>query len=174
MGDMSRSASPEVADQGAISPSSKRRKLDDPSQTASTSKSTLESPPSASELAHGLKAASPDSLRTSLTSLRQYTALASNETVAANDARLNLARSLLEEESGRERLFTSWDRTHEVSMPQALIRMEHCIDISFNSRPISGQVWHRSITAVTVVRSGQLDYAHVRSHARSPSRTFPD
>lgn len=79
---------------------------------ASTSKLEV----SASQLAANLRTTSPDSLRQSLTSLRQATHTDHDETsIAPNDKRLVFARDFLEAK-GLDRLFEAWTRIDDVGV----------------------------------------------------------
>lgn len=92
------------------------------SAPASASKAKAEPPTasaSASQLASGLKTASPDTLRIALTSLRQATQIANDEdplaSIGSKDKRLLFAREFLQDHNGRDRIFEAWQRVHEVS-----------------------------------------------------------
>ncbi|PWN20945.1 hypothetical protein BCV69DRAFT_298744 [Microstroma glucosiphilum] len=85
----------------------------DPQSTASTSRLDV----SASQLAANLRTTSPDSLRQSLTSLRQATHTDDEETtVGPNDKRLVFARDFLEAK-GLDRLFEAWTRIDDMKLP---------------------------------------------------------
>ncbi|PWN31020.1 hypothetical protein BDZ90DRAFT_31535 [Jaminaea rosea] len=101
-----------------------KRKRDGQDDQAESSNKTKAEPPSASasasQLASGLKTASPDTLRIALTSLRQATQIQSDEdpltSIAAKDKRLQFAREFLQEHNGRDRIFEAWQRVHETGI----------------------------------------------------------